>query len=251
MARLWLSIHICVAAVISATTAAWAADMPVKAAPLSAPAPWLNLFSGFSVAPDAYFGYAGGVVALNRNLYTDGWLVRLSGGAGHYEYNIVPGVKNGVDFQVGDFMLGYQQYVGATRFTLYAGTNVESHDNNKDPAAVVRGTEWGFKVQGEVFHQFNEQWYGLLIGNYSTVFKSYFAMGKVGYKITPTIAIGPELISLGNERFDQIHLGPFISFDIGPRVQLILSGGYSWDNRANTVNDSSGGYAAVHLRGDF
>ena len=62
-----------------AASSAYAADMPVKATAFAVP-PSFELFGGAAVAPHSVFGNAGGVWALNRNLTTDGWLVRVQGG---------------------------------------------------------------------------------------------------------------------------------------------------------------------------
>ncbi|MGZ5835573.1 MAG: cellulose biosynthesis protein BcsS [Xanthobacteraceae bacterium] len=228
------------------------ADMPIKA-PLAAPVatgPWVELFGGVTAAPDSIYGEGGAVFAFNRNLRTDGWLLRLKGGGGHYEYNRAPGVTQGVDFQVGDFMVGYQKFYGTTRVSGYLGANVENHDN-PDPLATVKGTEWGVKVQGEIFMPLNNGWYIFALGNYSSAFNNYFTQAKAGYSIAPGIAIGPEFMALGNDRFDAVRLGPFASFDVGGSTQLILSGGYSWDTRSDSLNDHSGGYFNAHIRTTF
>jgi hypothetical protein len=236
-------------------SAASAADLAVKAPPMAytLPTPWINVFGGFAAAPHSYFGDAGAVFALNRNLNTDGWLLRLRGGAGHYEYNRTASLEQKVDFEVGELMLGYQTFIGpATRVSFYAGANVENHDND-DPLAKVKGTKWGFKGQGEIFHQFNASWYGLLLGTYSTAFDSYFILGKLGYKVSPAVAVGPEVAFLGNDRFDRIHVGGFVAFDVNwaTASQIILSAGYAIDTRDNSLTNNDGVYGKVHLRASF
>ena len=139
-----------VGALLASAQASEGPGKSASAAPYT-PDPWLLLYGGFTAAPDSWYAYAGGVAALNRNLNQDGWLFRIAGGTGHYKYNIVPGLSNGVDFQTGDVMVGYQAYLGATRVTGYIGANVENHDNNADPLAKLKGTKWGVKGQGEIF----------------------------------------------------------------------------------------------------
>jgi hypothetical protein len=239
-------------AVIVFSMGAKAADMPLKAAALPAPppGPLFELFGGVSVGPDSVYGDAGGVFAINHSLNNDGWLFRLRGGAGHYDYNRSPGVGQGVDFQTGEFMLGYQKFFGATRVSGYVGPNVENHDN-PDPVATVKGTKWGIKGQGEVFMPFSDRGYVLLLATASSAFSSYFVLGKAGYNVAPGVSVGPELVFMGNDRFDATRLGPFVAFDVGPGAQLILSGGYQWDNRSDSLNDHSGGYFTAHARKVF
>lgn len=245
-------ISIAATALLFSAGAAAAADMamPVKAPVSKVPAEWLNVFAGFSTSPDSNYGEAGAVFAINGNLRTDGWLVRLKGGFGHYNYNSAPGVERGVDFSTGDFMVGYQKFFGPTLLSLYVGANVQDHDND-DPLAEVKGTKWGAKVRAELYTALSDRWYGLVSGEYSSAFDSYFAQGKLGYVIVPGVSVGPELAALGNDRFDDIRYGAFVAFDLARSAQLILSGGYADDTRANALNDHSGGYFTAHVRANF
>jgi hypothetical protein len=221
-------------ATLSLAHAADAADMAVKA-PLTplVTAPSWELFGGVTIAPDSFYGEVGAVFAFNRNLTVDGWLFRLKGGAGSYDYNRAPGLHQDADFQTGEFMIGYQTFVGSTRFSGYVGPNVEHHDN-PDPLATVKGTEWGIKGQGEVFMPMSDRWYVFALAN-----------------VAPGISVGPELSFLGNDRFDAVRLGPFVAIDMGPGAQLILSAGYSWDTNSDALNDHSGGYFTAHARKVF
>ncbi len=239
-----------VGALLASAQASEGPGKSASAAPYT-PDPWLLLYGGFTAAPDSWYAYAGGVAALNRNLNQGGWLFRIAGGTGHYKYNIVPGLSNGVDFQTGDVMVGYQAYLGATRVTGYIGANVENHDNNADPLAKLKGTKWGIKGQGEIFTPLNQYWYVYALGSISSVWSNYLVMGKVGYNATPWLSIGPEVMALGNDRYDAIRTGPFIAFKIGSAADLILSGGYTWDQRSDYLNDHSGAYGSIHLRGSF
>ena len=242
------------AAFAASVGAGWAADLPVAVKAAPAPAylagPWFTLFSGVTASPDSIYGEAGAVFALGHNLDTPGWLFRIKGGGGHYEYNRAPGLKQGVDFETGDLMLGYQTLVGRARITAYFGGSVEHHDN-PDPLATVKGTRGGAKFQGEIYAPLNDRMYFFALGSISSVFTFYYTQAKVGYKVMPGIAVGPEVQALGNDRFDNVRLGPFVAFDIAPRAQLILSGGYSWDTRRDSLNDHSGGFASAHVRGEF
>jgi hypothetical protein len=229
-----------------------AADMPIKspAVPYVA-GPWMELFGGVAVAPGSIYGYAGGFAAVNHDLNKDGLLFRVFGGDGHYKYNIVPGVSNGVDFQTGEVMVGYQKFVGSTRISGYAGANVEDHHNSMDPLATIRGTRWGVKGQGEIYMPINQLVYFYGQATYSSVWNNYFVMGKAGFNINPTFSIGPEVISLGNDRFDAVRAGPFVAIKITPSAEFILSGGYSWDERKDSVNNNSGAYSSAHVRVTF
>jgi hypothetical protein len=231
--------------------AAFAADIPTKAPVVAAPSgSSFLLFGGVAVDQGGWFGDVGFVTPFNGNLNLPGWLFRARGGDGHYDYNRTIALKQGVDYQIGEAMIGYQWFMGPSRVSIYAGVNVENH-NNPDPLATVAGTAWGFKTQGEIFTIFTPNTYGFLLGTYSTAFNSYFVLGKLGWKVLPAVAIGPELTALGNDRFDAMRAGGFVAFDIGPTASIIFSGGYSWDERRNSLNDNSGAYGTVHVRKYF
>jgi hypothetical protein len=227
------------------------ADLPLKA-PVRpvAPLEWMNAFTGFTASPHSVYGEAGAVFALNHNIDVDGWLVRIKGGVGHYSYNRAPGLVQGVTFESGEVMIGYQTFVGTTRLSGYVGPNFENHANN-DPLAVVAGTRGGIKGQGEIYAPMNDRLYFFALGAYSSVFRNYYTQAKLGYHVTNSVAIGPEAQALGNQRFDNVRVGPFVAFDLTPQSQLILSGGYSWDERRNSLNNTSGAYGGFHLRGNF
>lgn len=234
-------------------TSAGAGDLATKATtPASpyVPSPALEIYGGLSVVPHSIYGYGGGVYAFNRNLNQDGWLLRIAGGGGHYDYYRAVGLNQGVDFQKGTFSLGYQAFLGNVRISGYVGADVE-HDANDDPLATVKGTEWGVRGQGEVFAPIGSIGYVYLLGTVSSVWNSYLAMGKLGFNLTNNISIGPELMGLGNKRFDSVRLGPFVSFAILPNLDLIVSGGYSWDPRRDSLNDNSGAYGNLHVRALF
>jgi len=237
--------------VVAGVGVSFGADMPVKAprpATVFAPGPLVNPFAGGTVVPDAYYVEAGAVFGIHHDLNSDGWLFRIKAGGGEYEYNLTAATKQSASFQTFDAMIGYQKFVGDVRWTGYIGLNVENHDNS-DVLAKVRGTEAGAKFQGEVFAPLGGGWYALGVASYSTVWNSYFTQAKLGVPVTPTISVGPEVAALGNDRFSAVRTGPFVAFEITSSVQLILSGGYTWDTKTDPLNDHSGGYGVVHIRG--
>jgi len=230
-----------------------AADMPGKVAGATAVqhTPWLNVFGGASVAPESIFFDLGAVWAFDRNLDDDGWVGRIRGGAGNYEYRLFSGANNSVNFQTGEAMLGYHKFFGSSRLSVYGGANVENHQNGGDPAAKVNGTQVGAAAQVEWFQMVGEKGYLLLLGTGSTAFTSYFTLAKYGYLISPAFSIGPEVAALGNDRFDARRGGGFISWNATPSTQLILSVGYTYDARRDNLNDHSGIYSTLHVTSRF
>ena len=66
-------------------------------------------------------------------------------------------------------------------------------------------------------------------------------IGKLGYLATPLVSIGPEIMVLSHDRFNQVRSGRVVAFNVTSSAQIILSGGYAWDMRRDSLNDQSGG----------
>src|SRR5690348_4267908 len=49
--------------------------------------PWMEAWAGFGSTNNWYGGWAGFNYAFNHNVWSDGLLLRVEGGGGHYDYN--------------------------------------------------------------------------------------------------------------------------------------------------------------------
>jgi hypothetical protein len=225
-----------------------AADLPLKAQGTPASVPWMEVFGGFAADAAAHYGDMGAVFALNRNINIDGWMLRINGGAGNYRYARTATFDQHVAFQTGEVMLGYQWYLThGARFSAYLGGYAEHHDN-PDPFAEVHGTRGGVKAQVEYYAPLSDRTFVFLMANGVSVWNGYFAIGKLGYRLTNTVSIGPELTALGNDRFGAVRTGPWIGFNVYG-TEIFVSGGYSWDTKDNNAfRNNDGAYGTVHLR---
>ncbi|NNF79629.1 MAG: cellulose biosynthesis protein BcsS, partial [Rhizobiales bacterium] len=152
-----------------------------------------------------------------------------------------------------DAMLGYQIVEGPVTFKAFAGVNWQNHDLKRtslltsggmapavafpsgDPFNPVRGDEVGFKGQLEVWAALGDAFNISAIGSYSTAFDSYWARGRVGYTLMSPVTIGPEVIVLGNERFDQVRVGGFVGLNLDI-VNLSFNLGHADDdNNGNSI----------------
>jgi hypothetical protein len=234
---------------LSIASGAHAAGMTTPAAQASSTVqiPWLELFGGAGAAPESDYGYVGMTGAFNHDLQREGWVFRVVGGGGTYSYNRVTGLRQSANYQTGDLAVGYQIFLNGIRISGFLGANVEHHAND-DPFALVKGTRGGVKGQAEVFAPVDGFGYVYALGTFSSVWNNYLALGKLGYRLTDRISAGPELLAIGNVRYDAVHTGPFVSFSITPSTDIIVSVGYSWDRRRDSLNDNSGAYGSIHLR---
>ena len=241
--RLAAALSFCVSLCLYAGGAV-AADLPE---PVQQKNPMVHVWTGFSYAPGSIYGYVGGVFPLNGDLYVDGIQFRAEGGLGRFDYDgggIYDDLE--IDQRAFDAMVGYHWNWGSNSLSAFAGLNYQDVDN-PDPNAAVRGDEFGFKVQGEIYSPFNDKLYGYALANYSTAFNTYYGSAKTLYRSTDRFAFGPEVTALGNDGFDQIRLGGTAAIGVFEFGQAIFGVGHAW-----TDGDGRNGiYANIHLRAAF
>lgn len=201
--------------------------------------PSTAVFFGGNAKEDSYFLYGGFVHALNGDLGRDGWLARIVGGFGEYDYtNVgVPGGKVDSDHTNLDLTVGYQWFLPGTRFSLYGGANRQEHDlSPNDPGNSVEGSEWGFKVQGEAETLDTSPYYGSAIAAYSTANDDYWTRFRLGTRFAGPV-IGPELVLQGNDEYDEQRYGVFMKgLQLGP-LSTEVSVGYA--DASGTTGPSS------------
>jgi hypothetical protein len=211
------------------------------------------VFNSSEYKSDTRYSYLGLATALNGNLASDGLLFRAMGSYGNYEYDPIVGTQVDTDHFGGEIGLGYQVYSGGMRFAAYAMADYQNHDREGfDAASVVVDDEWGFKGQLEAETAANAPLYVSLVGNYSTAFDSYWSRARVGWNLGSAgwnLTIGPEIMGLGNEDYDQIRYGAFVgglptlfSLIFGGDSKMGLSVGY-----AESSGTGQGGEDSVYV----
>lgn len=210
----------------------------------------IRAFSILDTAKDQVDGAVGGIFALNRDLDKSGPRLWIEAGAGAYKFPVTGGgTVNGVSTS-GTLMGGYAFEGKNYEINLLAGVYAEndmlsSFDAN-DP---VKGTAVGFKARADTYYNptprtlFNGE------AEYSTAFQTYWTSAKWGYDFTKDnkgIFIGPEVIALGNARFDQYRFGAQISEIQFLKLTFDLSAGYSHDSQVG-----SGAYAHIEVSREF
>jgi len=201
---------------------------------------------GVDVVSKATEGYLGSIFAFNGDLDKDGLLFRSIGTYGFYKDvgNNVIGVDD--RYWQSDVMLGYQIVRNGVTVAGYAGVDFQRHRlSPDDPSAVLRGTETGFKVALDIETERHNQsrMYFAAQGAYSTVFDTYYALGRIGLNMG-RIAIGPEAMLLGDESGDARRIGGFAltTISLGGATTGTLSGsvGYQFVDNANSTGSNFG-----------
>ncbi len=140
-------------------------------------------------------------------------------------------------------MLGYREKVAKGTFSIYAGPSYAFHQN-PDPAAGIRGTEWGGKVLAEYSAQLDMDLDGNMQGSYSTAFDTYSVAGRLLYRVSDTALIGPQVTLFGdNAPYQESTFGPFLKINTA-FGEIGFSAGY---RHVYTSGNSDGYFASAYL----
>ena len=174
--------------------------------------------SGADMTERANEMYSGVYYALNRNLDSDGFIVRILGSRGYYDYDAFGGfVQIDSNYWQGDVMIDYQVVRGGLDIAAYIGVDYQDYNLSfpGDPSNPLQGSEVGFKAAFDLESNgsTNSPWYYALRGSYSTAFDQYYALARIGHKVG-RFTVGPEAWALGDESGDAERLGAFIAWDV-------------------------------------
>lgn len=205
--------------------------------------PYSEISGGGEVAGHTWSAYTSTTIALSalgigvpKSIREDGWRLRM--GAGYWQYERrqeewVPGVgaqpvnrKRTGSFA--DILLGYHAQLGDLTLKLYAGGIYEREVWSAEPldqsgsatdlSAKVLVESW-FNLTPESFAQLDLGW----VSQNDTV----NARARLGYRITPSIAIGPETAYWAADRDqapgrdDLFRYGAFVRYEwVGGEVSL-------------------------------
>lgn len=214
---------------------------------------WHEIYGGVDAARDQWLAYSGMTVApWSRDIYSDGWRLRLGGGYGRYGYDrIAPHANcgNAVDNEIcteegrnkqhfevahsyAEALLGYYLQLGRLTAKAFAGASMSSeHHLNNDPSSHADGTEYGAKGALELWLDLGESSWTSLDVSYSTARDESASRWRTGWRMTPKLSIGPELrydknIETGNNAWNG-RAGLFTRYEwTGGEVSL--AGGGAW-----------------------
>lgn len=190
-------------------------------------------------------GYIGAMKSLNAtdDLWADGFVLRVDASGGSYRYNSVGFTNIRVGTLNSDVMIGYRKKVGKGAFSAYVGPSYAFHQN-PDPAADIRGTEFGAKFLADLSGPLDDDLDGRLQGSYSTTFSTYSIAGQLMFHVSDAVWIGPQATLYGNNApYQESTIGPNLKFNTG-FGEIGFAGGY---RHVYTSGHSDGYFASVYL----
>jgi Cellulose biosynthesis protein BcsS len=175
--------------------------------------PWLEGWAGFGGSNNWYGGWAGFNYAFNHNVWSEGLLLRGEGGGGHYDYT-QPTIFHGspidggfvnATYGTGAVLLGWRHYIPgvgvSTHIDGFVGVEYQNQ-NNPDPTADVRGTEWGAKFIGDIYSRLSQYQDFFGMASFSFAFDTWLVLARPGFLLTQPGGIewwiGPDLQAFGN-----------------------------------------------------
>eukprot|EP00439_Symbiodinium_sp_Y106_P090063 s1_g2599.t1 len=198
-------------------------------------------WAGVNFTDDSIYYFIGGMMDFDGDLGTSGGVLRAHIAGGQYDYtngNVAGNNVDGDQYSL-DLLVGYRMVDENQTVAIYAGVAAEDHDlSPNDTSNNVNGDEYGAKIlldtnfntKGDLGIDFN--------ASYSTVFDTYYSSLTLPYRFDG-FSIGPEVVALGNEQFDQQRFGAAASIDIGG-FKLGVDGGLAVGGR-DSDNSAYGG----------
>ncbi len=236
-----------------------AADMATKAPPVATPsASDTNssvIWFGGDFKNDVAAGNVGGIYAFSGNLDAPGWLVRGQFTDVGYDFSTSLGAngKGSGNFAEGSGAIGYQVIGNGLVASAFVGPDYQNYSIHPAAAASPNvGDRWGAIFLAVSRPPPARDFPSAVDGDYSTANNSFWVRGRTGVTFN-TVTVGPEVMALGNNDFDEFRAGGYASYDLTSK--LILQGDLGYADTLRLTNSSAarggnglyGGVALVFL----
>ena len=216
------------------------------------PVPHVEFYSGAEAFRQAWSLYTGATLAPFGSILEDGWRVRLAGGYGAYSYSGARAfgpTSRLVDFDgkasFAEVLIGYHQQVGPLSIKLYGGVTASQHQiTPDDPETAIRGRGLGGKAVLESWWDITETTWTSLDLAWASLYDSYSARARLGWRLTPSLSAGLEAGAGGNVEGNIVRGGAFVRYEWAGG-ELVASGGVANDRLLEDVANPRAADASV------
>lgn len=195
---------------------------------------WREVWAGADATKDVWLLYTGMTLApFSKDIYSDGLRVRINSGYGQYHYfgqqrtsptcGATPGKNEAcgsvgkrfdVDVAYTDVLVGYHMRLGELTAKAFAGASMNSHAfADVDRTNKVSGRAFGATGGLEFWLNLGETGWTSLDLSYTTAHDTGAARWRAGWRVLPTLSIGPEARFDRNMQDDASRLGLFARYD--------------------------------------
>lgn len=198
---------------------------------------WIGVDAGAS----NWLLYSGATFAPWSDIHADGFRLRATDGYGQYTYNFDAHTKVRATKTYADALAGYQMRFGELTAKAFLGYAFLSQDFEV-PAARLRTTrvDAGLKGALELWLNIGKDGWASLDANYADTRATWSVRSRFGYRVLPTLSVGPEAIFNHTDLTGEVEASTGASFKGNPRIgafvryewfggEISASGGYSGD----------------------
>jgi Cellulose biosynthesis protein BcsS len=223
----------CLAALF-AVNAAHGAEA-VDAATPGAPNPRFMFFSGGDVWSRGGFAHAG-VLWSPESLYTEGFTLKVLGGAGTYLYrNDLLGTVTGYNV-LGSIMPGWRFKFDRLEITAVVGLDLQHHTLRPDDVGNrMRGFNAGVRAGLDLWYEPSPSMRLAANVSASSIGPSFWSRIAAGWRAFDRLWLGPEALAMGDSTYQQVRAGL--------HVTSFKTGNFEWSAGAGYVlgSDSRSG----------
>ncbi len=215
--------------------------------------PRFEVWSGGQAYDHVWSLYSGATAAPFGTIQSDGMRLRLVTGYGADSYSSPRAVGAGpaqiIAFKgtgsFADALLGYHQQLGPLTVKVFAGVAIADRQvRPDDPETVVRGTGLGGKMALETWWNLGEAAFTSVDLSWGSLYQSYAARARLGWRLTPALSAGLEAGAAGNIECDIIRAGLFVRYE-WTSGEISLSGGATNDK----LREGNGGLLSATQAG--
>jgi Cellulose biosynthesis protein BcsS len=244
-------------AAVVALTANLASQPSAAAEPDQPQHGWREVWGGVDASSNVWLLYGGVTIApWSTDIYSDGWRLRTTGGFGRYSYKVHPKQPTGcgvagtdqcpatkppkridVTHTYVDALVGYQQRFGELTAKTFVGVAYVEHAlSSSDTDNKVSGDDIGVKAMLELWLNLGSSAWTSLDLNYTTAHETGAARWRAGWRVLPTVSIGPELRYDRNTEDDASRAAVFARYDwFGGEASI--AAGVAGDMTGGDTND--------------
>lgn len=217
--------------------------------------PWRETWIGVDATQHTWLAFSGVTLSPFSHIHEDGIRFRFSSGYGQYNYSgfrhtFVAGrrvsrdpvdVEFDATTQFAEVLAGYLKRFGPLTAKAFVGVAYIDHairpfDTDND----VQSAEWGPKVGLEFWLNLGETAWTSLDGQWTSAHNTFSIRSRYGYRILPTVSVGPEAGINGNNEHINGRAGLFARYEWAGG-EISASAGVSGDiaepaNPYGTVN---------------
>ena len=200
---------------------------------------WREVWGGADATKDVWLLYTGVTLApLSKDIYSDGLRFRVNSGYGQYQYEgrtlacDTLGVfdcakKIKVDVTSTDALIGYHLRLGELTAKAFAGASMISHDfGRQETKKSVQGVDIGATAALEFWLNLGKDGWTSLDLQYTTAHETGSARWRAGWRVIPSLSIGPEARLDTNATQNAGRVGLFARYD-WTGGEISVAGGFA------------------------